>query len=105
MVLLLGGIAVEHLDLYSRQIIGYYVARYEYGLGAEIIQFLHGICPAGAVIKLETFDFRGVDVPEYIVAILRYSLLIERLQNVYRISVLAEQGYSHQGLFSISLIN
>ena len=41
MILLLGGITVEHLNLYSRQIVRDYVSGDKHRLGTEVIQFMY----------------------------------------------------------------
>ena len=96
MVFLLGSIAVEHLYLNARQIVGHDVAWHEDGFGTKVVHLLHGVGPSHAVSVSKAVYLLAVNVPQHLVRqFVCRDMLLNRVENVNGVFVLTEKNYFH----------
>jgi hypothetical protein len=94
-VLLLGGIAVEHLNLDSGEVVGHDVARHEDGIGVKVLDVVNGVGVAHLAGERELGYPLGVDIPQDLVAALFVGSRMDGLKDAHRVFVFAEQADFH----------
>ena len=105
MVFLLGSIAVKHLYLDSRQIVGNDVARHIDRLRREVVNLLYRACPSHLVSILELVYLGLMYVPQHLVRqVIGCHMFLYRVEYVNGILVLTKQNDSHIFAFSCCLL-